>query len=264
MPNKTAGFITVALSLALFTALLSCASDNATLQIENSLPQSELARYNDSFDKMREDLWDKAEHLYRKEQVTNFKPVDMYFKNGKLIIQTRTEGFSKGGLVTKYRFRGDFDIQLDFLMDFTRDIAVEYMDQVFILSVFDNRQQMTKINVANIGLAIRWGTDQGQLFSNCFVNGKKKGGFADKILNFKGSFRIIRTGKFISTLHRTSGTADWTQKFTARVTDNDLWFGFQLRNFFFDRTTIRAKHTITVVVDRFKINAAQEIVEAKI
>jgi hypothetical protein len=38
MPNRIAGFISVVLSLALLTALLSCASDNAPLQIENSLP----------------------------------------------------------------------------------------------------------------------------------------------------------------------------------------------------------------------------------
>ncbi len=271
MPDKTAGFITAILSLALFSALLSCASYNATLQIENSLPQTELSHYNDSFDEMREDLWDRADHLYREEQMQNFKPADMYFKDGKLLLQTRTEGFSKGGLVSKYRLRGDFDIQLDFLMDFTRDTAVEYMDQVFLISVFDNREQISKINAVTIGLSIRWGDEQGYLFSLGFINGKRKGsfgnrkqGFSDKISNFKGSFRIVRSGEYISTLYKEAGATDWTQKLTARVSANDMLFGFQLRNFFPESTTIRAKHSTKAMIDRFTVNAAHKIIEEKI
>ena len=84
--------------LAFFGAFLSCATDKAPLQIENSLPQSELAYYNDSFDKMRVDLWVRAGYLYREEQVQNFKQSDMRFDNGKLIIRTQTGSFSKGRL----------------------------------------------------------------------------------------------------------------------------------------------------------------------
>lgn len=98
MRNKKAGFTIGFLSLAFLGALLSCATDKASLQIENSLPQSELAYYNDSFDKMREDLWVRAGYLYREEQVQNFKQSDMRFDNGKLIIRTQTGSFSKGRL----------------------------------------------------------------------------------------------------------------------------------------------------------------------
>ena len=74
----------------------------------------------------------------------------------------------------------------------------------------------------------------------------------------------MRTGEYISALYKEAGATDWTQKLTARVSANDMLFGFQLRNFFPETTTIRAKHAITVLVDRFTINAAQKIVGVKI
>jgi len=89
------------LLMAFCTALLSCATDTAPLQIENSLPQSKLEYYNDTFDKMREDLWDRAGYLYREEQVQNFKQADLRFENGKLIIRTQTGSFSKGGIASR-------------------------------------------------------------------------------------------------------------------------------------------------------------------
>ena len=49
-----------------------------------------------------------------------------------------------------------------------------------------------------------------------------------------------------------------------RVTDNDMLIGFQLRNFFGKRTTIRANHSISAEFDSFKINAAREIIEGEI
>ncbi len=51
---------------------------------------------------------------------------------------------------------------------------------------------------------------------------------------------------------------------TFRVTDNDMLIGFQLRNFFGKRTTIRANNSVTAEFNNFKINAAQEIIEEEI
>ena len=52
--------------------------------------------------------------------------------------------------------------------------------------------------------------------------------------------------------------------YTFRSTDNDMIFGFQLRNFFIKRTYIQATQSITAEFDNFKINAAQEIIEEEI
>ena len=120
------------------------------------------------------------------------------------------------------------------------------------------------MNFAVIGLAMKGELGQGYLFSNCAVNGKRKPGGWQMIENFNGSFRILRKGEYISVLYKMTGTTEWIQKTTFRVTGNDMMVGFQLRNFFNNRTTIRANHSISAEVDRFKINAAQEIIEEEI
>jgi hypothetical protein len=262
--NKKARFILGFLLLAFLGELLSCATDKAPLQIKNSLPQNEIAHYNDSFDKMREDLWDRAGYLWRQEQVQNFKQADMRFESGKLIIRTKTGSFSKAGLGSKYVFRGDFDFQLHCRLDFIKGITHTDVDQVFALVVVDNSQTMEKMNVADIGLFMKGGIDQGYLFSNGYVNGRRKKGDRHKIDNFTGWFRILRTGKRISTLYKKEGTPEWTQMNTFHITDNDMLIGFSLRNFYSKRTTIRATYSVTAEFDHFKINAAQEIIEEEI
>jgi hypothetical protein len=262
MRNIKADFINGFLLLAFLGALLSCETDKAQLRIKNSLPQSELEYYNDAFDKMREDLWDRAGYLYREEQVQNFKQADLRFENGKLIIRTQTGSFSKGGLSSKYALRGDFDIQLNCRMDFLKGISG--MDQVFNIGVFDKSLKKGKMNVVTIGLALEGGFTQGHLFSNCIVNGKRKRGGSQGTENFNGAFRFVRTGKAISTLYRKAGEAEWTKMYTFRVTDKDMIVGFQLRNFFGNRTTIQANHSISAVFNSLKINAAREIIEEEI
>ena len=257
-PSLTIGI----LLMAFCGALLSCATDKAPLQVENSLPQSELEYYNDSFDKMREDLWDRAGYLYREEQVTNFKQADLRFESGKLTIRTQTGSFSKGGLSSKYALRGDFDIQLNFRMDFVKGISG--MDQVFNIGVFDKSLKEGKMSIAIIGLTMKAGSAQGYLYSNCVVNGRRKKGGSRKTENFNGAFRFLRTGKTISTLHKKAGTTRWTKMYTFRVTDKDMIVGFQVRNFLGNRTTIQANHSISAEFDSIKINAAQEIIEEEI
>ena len=124
MLSKIAGFITALLSLVFCGVLLSCAPNKAPLQIQNSLPQEKIAYYNDSFEKMREDLWERAGYVYRREQVQNFRQADLLFGKNKLIIRTKTGSFSKGGLGSKFALRGDFDIQLYSRIDFIKDITV--------------------------------------------------------------------------------------------------------------------------------------------
>ena len=264
MRNKKIGSTIGFLLLAFLGALLSCATDKAPLQIENSLSQSELEYYNDSFDRMREDLWDRAGYLYSKEQVQNFRQADLRFENGKLIIRTQTGSFSKGGLSSKYALRGDFDIQLNWRMDFVKGISGMDMDQVFTLGVYDKNLKIGKMSFAIIGLSMKGGSDRGKVFGNCVANGSRKGGGSQKTENFNGALRILRTGKTISTLYKKAEIPEWTKVNAFRVTDNDMLIGFQLRNFFGNRTTIRATQSISAEFDNFIINAAQEIIEGEI
>ena len=262
MKNEKTHFTTCFFSLVFLAALLSCATDKAPLQIENSLPHDELAYYSDDFDHMREDLWERAGYVYREEQVQNFRQADLRFEKSKLIIRTKTGSFSKGGLGSKFALRGDFDIQLDCRMDFLKGISG--MDQVFSFGVYGKSLKIGKFSFAIIGLSLKGGFNQGYLFSNCTVNGKRKGGGSRRTENFSGTFRIMRTGKTISTLYKKKETPEWTKVNAFRATDEDMLIGVQVRNFFGNRTTIRANDSISAAFDSLKINAAQEIIEEEI
>jgi hypothetical protein len=241
-----------------FAALLSC----ATGQIENFLSPDELAYYSDSFDKMRDDIWDSTRDLYGEEQGLNFRKADLSFTDGQLVIRTKTGHFSKGGLSSRFYLKGDFDIQLDCRMDFK--FGSYHMDQVFSFVVLDKTFKPGEISFVSIGLALAGGGDSGTLFSHCVLNGKRKKGFLQGIENFKGSLRILKNGKYVRTLYKSEGSAGWNRMNTFRVTDNDMLIGFQLRNFFVKRTAIVATDSISAEIDRFKINSAREIIEEEI
>jgi hypothetical protein len=260
--RKKGQFFIAFLSLLFLANLISCAEDKALLPVKNSLSQDELAYYCDTFDKLREDIWDRAGYLPREEQQQNFKQADMHFENGKLIIRTKTGSFSKGGFSSRYFLRGDFDVQLDCRMDFMTGISG--MDQVFELLVVDKSKKFGDLNIVRIGLALKEGLDSGNLFSICFINGKIKGLDSQKIGNFNGTFRILRSGQDISTLYRLNRAGEWNLMKTYHATDNDMLMGFALRNFFTQRVTIQAKHSISIEIDSFKVTAAQEIIEEEI
>lgn len=261
--NRSRVNLMMAIFLTAFSAaVLSCATDQAPLPIENSLPQSEIAYYNDSFDKMREDLWDRAGYLYREEQVKNFKQAELRFENGRLIIRTLPGSFSKGGLSSKYSLRGDFDIQLQCRMDFLKDLSG--MDQLLTIGAYDKDLKIGKISAVIIGLSMEGGFNQAYLFSNCFVNGSRKKRTSQKTEYFNGAFRFVRTGKTIGTLYKKAGALEWNKMLTFQVTDKDMIIGLQVRNFFNKRTIIRADHSISAEFDSFTINAAQEIIEEEI
>jgi hypothetical protein len=262
MRNKKVSFISGFLLLAFSCALLSCATDKAPLQIENSLLQSELKYYSDSFDKMREDLWDRAGYLPKEEQIQNFKLADMYFENGKLIIRTKTGNFSKGGLGTKYSLRGDFDLQLDCRIDFTK--RTSGMDQLLNILVVDKSKKIGKADTVVINLTMGELMHQGWLASGALINGRWNQGNSILLESFDGTLRILRKGKYTSTLYKTKGVSEWSKLNTFRTTENDMIFGFQVRNFFNKRTNIQATQSLSAEFDNFRINAAQEIIEEEI
>jgi hypothetical protein len=262
MRNIKANFIIGFILFAFSSTLLSCSADKVPLQIENSLPQSELEYYSDSFDKIREDFWDRAGYLYKEEQIHNFKLADMRFENGKLIIRTKTGSFSKGGFGSKYALRGDFDLQLDCRIDFLK--GASGMDQLLNFLVFDKSGKIGKTNVVVINLSMGEGSHQAWLGTGAQINGRWNKGGSQKIENFHGTLRILRKGRNISTLFKKKGATAWSKMHTFRATANDLLFGFQVRNFFNKRTTIRATQSISAEFESFRINAAQEIIEEEI
>jgi hypothetical protein len=92
MGSKKTAFTIGFVPLAFLIALLSCATDEKPLPISKSLPPSELAYYCDSFDSLREDVWERAGFVFSAAQLGNIKIADMTIENGRLRIDTKTGG----------------------------------------------------------------------------------------------------------------------------------------------------------------------------
>ncbi|NQU73961.1 MAG: hypothetical protein HQ547_04555, partial [Candidatus Omnitrophica bacterium] len=264
--GKSMKKISVLIIALLFAVTLiyfsGCVTDQASLRIENGLRQNKLAYYNDSFDKIREDLWEKAGYLYSEEQVANFKPTDMRIANGKLIIKTKTGCFSKGGMSTKYAFSGDFDIQVDCHIDFLE--GLHDMDHLIDLLVVDKSKELEATDFVKIGLYKRGTLYKSYIVSGYGEKGKYHRGKVREIGNFRGALRIFRSGNQISTFYKREGDKAWKKMNTFRSTPKDVGFGFRVQNFFTKRTYIKAKSPITAIFDNFRINAAHQIMEEDI
>ena len=256
-----------ALIIGIFLAAFSgffpgCVTDTATLKLEKSLPQNKLVYYNDSFDKLRTDLWEKAGYIPNEAQKDNFKLAKMHIEYGKLRVETEAGCFSKGGLGSKYGLRGDFDIQMDCQIDFLE--GVYDMDQLLTLLVVERGKELKTMNSVSLCLFKQGGRDFNTIFSGFRKNGKFHRGNWYKIGNFDGTLRIVRIGDRISTLFKRKGDAEGKKMDTFRSTPNDVMIGFSTCNFTPMRTSITAKAPITATFDNFRINAAEEIIEEEI
>ena len=260
--RKGKALIIVVLSAALSAFFPGCVTDTASLKIEKTLPQNKLAYYNDSFDKLRTDLWEKAGYIYNEAQEANFKLARMWIQDGKLWVQTETGCFSKGGLGSKYGLKGDFDIQVDCQIDFLQ--GVYDMHQLLTLLVIERGKAIGAGDTVFLRLGKYGGNDYGEILSASLNNGRYHPGNSHDINNFDGTLRIVRKGSKITTLYRTKGDNEWKDLGTFWSTSNDLEFGFLLQNFTINRTSITAKAPITATFDNFRINAAEEIIEGDI
>jgi len=257
--RKINTYIFVTLFFASMLSIKGCATDDTYLKIENSLPQSEITYYNDSFDKLREDLWDKASLVFKETQMDNLKLADIRIENGKLVVETKTGGFSKGGLGSKFALRGDFNIQIECHIEFLK--GQHDMDQLISFLVVDQTKGIQEMYAVVIGL-IKKG--QGFIYSGHFNKGKYHRGNHYQTSNFHGALRIVRIDGKISTLFKRDGEKRWKKLDTFKNTTKDVMLAFKLDNFLSTRTSIKAKSSITATFDNFKINAAQKIIEEEI
>jgi hypothetical protein len=239
-----------------------CATEPISFKIENSLPQSRLAHYNDSFDKLREDLWEKAGFTYSQVQLRQFKAADLAIENGMLRIETKTGAFSKGGLVSKYKFRGDFDVQVDCHIDFL--VGKQDMDQVMGFGIVERGKTPAKMRGIFLGLLKRGESGESLIHSSYGEKGKFYLEKWRRTGDFHGTLRFVRIGQEINTLYKREGKAQWNKLNTLPSSRNDAIVGFALQNFIVQRKSITAKSSIIGEFDNFKINAAQEIIEEEI
>jgi len=251
--------IFLAASLGFFPG---CVTDTASLKIKKSLPQNKLIYYNDSFDKLRTDLWEKAGYIPNEVQEANFKLAKMRFGDGKLRVETETGCFSKGGLSSKYSLKGNFDIQLDCQINFLEGLYD--LDQLLTFLVIEKGEDLKTMNSVSLCLFKKGGRDFNTIFSGYRKSGRFNRGNWHRIGDFDGTLRIVRIGEKISVLFRRKGDTEWKIVDTFRSTPNEIVIGFSLVNFLPVRTSITARSPITATFDNFRINAAEEMVEEDI
>jgi hypothetical protein len=243
--------------------ILGCVTpERSFVKIENSLSQKELLYYNDSFDKLRGDLWDRAGYVRYEIQLENIKLADMLIDDGKLVIKTKTGEYSKGGLCSRYALRGDFDVQIDCHLDFFNKIL--NMDQLINFVVLDKASQIEQINLVTIGLMKKGEHLNSGVYMGCRKLGKYAKVSAKGIGDFRGSLRIVRVASEVSTFYKVRDEEDWRKMGSILFNANDVMVGFIASNFVVMRHGITASKPITAAFDNFRINAAQGTVEEEI
>ena len=248
--------------LILFCVSVPFAAHTAEQKIENSLPQEKLARYNDSFDTFRDDLWEKSAWAFEEKAKENFKYADVTIEEGQIKIQTKVGSFSKGALGARYSLKGDFDIQIDCHVDFLKEITD--MDQQVGFSVV--RRGKDKKDIQFITLLVRKNADTGDRVIDVviFERGRFKLAGRHYTENFHGALRMVRAGKKLSARYKKEGQPEWKTICTLSFTDREVFFGFLVQNFKQMSTTIKALAPFTARFDNFRINGAQGIIEEEI
>lgn len=253
---------------ALFLAfsVAGCAQPSPTVitgsRPSASLPADRLVKYNDTFDQLRGDLYETLTSPGKKENLANLKIADVAIEDGQLVIRTKTGCFSGAGLVTRYRLRGDFDIQIDCHMDFLKQ--VDDMDQMLYLAILAGRKDRYDLdNRVVIGVG-KFSNGPSGVACYSADGGRANRGNTRKIADFHGALRAVRKGNKVTVFCRNGGERKWFELDSFSFTATDAGFGFVVSNFVPRRTTIKASASITGRFDNLTINAAQEIVESEI
>ena len=261
MRKKTTWPAGLAIGLAI-VSLLACASEKPSIKTAQGLPAADLAYYCDTFDKFREDIWEKSGFVFSRIQLQNIKMASIRMEDGRLLIQTKTGGFSKGSFATKYSFKGDFDCQIDCHIDLIEGQL--NMDQLLSIVVMEKSQDMQKANAFVLGVVRGGEGQQNLIYSGYHWNGKYHPGASHKIGNFTGTLRIVRNKNKINTFYKTQSIAQWEKLSSFPSNQNAAVFGFGLQNFTKSRNSITADTAVIGWFDNFKINFAREIIETEI
>jgi hypothetical protein len=164
--------------------------------------------------------------------------------------------------MSRFLFMGDFDIQIDCEFDFSRTIYG--MDQRLLLAVNEINRPLDKANLKVIVLGKESGATMGGFRVLVMRPGRSTATAKKDMQHFNGQIRFVRQNSRIRVLHREKGSLDWLLLQEASFTDTPLSFGLALQNFNSEMREIDAVETVTVAIDNFKVNSAQQITESDI
>ena len=234
-----------------------------TPPIKNGLSNSELSYYNDSFDLFNEDLWELSGYFWNKQQMENMILGDVKVRNGELILATKKGGFSRAGIGTKYRFKGDFDIQIDCKMNFIEG-SINIAQQLDFVIVEQSDKEIEDRNFVAYGILKPPQKHKKWLRAGYSRNGKWNSVKSMEVADFDGTLRLQKKGSKIFALYKKNKSNKWITlcKFTYSPDDNVI--SISIKNFYPNWTSIKAKASFSAIIDNFIINYADAIVESEI
>jgi len=225
------------------------------------LSADQLARFNDSFDNLDDDFWEPTYFTREEAQRESFKPGQMLVKDGKLLITTKTGAFSKAGMRTRFYLNGDFDIQMDCELLFSKQAMS--MDQRVMFTLVVKGKQVLEI-VKPIVNFIKKSGKQGMVVTGCSKGWQLRRTYRRQLEGFDGTVRFVRKGKRVVILIKGKQDLAWQKTGWCTVSGKEMFFGFNVENFLPDRISIQADYPVSARFDNFKINSVDKIVESEI
>lgn len=208
--------------------------------------------YSDSFEKLRHDMWKVSGVLPLGKQM--FQIPDIRVQDGRLQIQTKTGGFQRGGLESRWTLKGDFDIQVDCHMDFKNKTGD--MEQALLFVANDKQNN----SLAVLGLSKKE-HDPPVVFSFFKKRGARPTREWNRIGNFHGALRIERIGDTVTTYRKEAKDSKWIRIARFSGMKGDVAVGLGVTNFVAQRASIEANASVKGSFDNFRINNAEKISE---
>jgi heat shock protein HtpX len=230
------------------------------LQFAKSLPQDEIEYISDSYGTFQEAFWEKVQvSLPKVIKESDFQPAEITTFGRKLEIMTKPESFSKAEIASKFRLKGDFDIQMDCYIDFMEGKLGS--DHYFFFVNLHDEKKIARRNTVGMSFSKKGETNPGVLRSVWWSQGRLSGQRKVEIAGFQGSLRFVKGGQKITTLFKRDAEWEWTEMASFSCSSDAFQLVIGLQNFIGKKNIAPAQSSLLAIVDNFKVNIAEYIIE---
>ena len=230
------------------------------IQFAKSIPQNQLEYISDSYSTFQEAFWEKIQvSLPTVVKESDFQPGEINNFGRKLEIMTKPENFSKAEIASKFRLKGDFDIQMDCDIDFMEERLGG--DHYFFFVNLHDEKKITRRNTVGMSFSKKGEMNPGVLRSVRWSHGRLSEQRKVEITVFQGSIRFVREGQKIITLFKRNTELEWTEMASFSCSSDVFRLVIGLQNFIGRKNIAPAQSSLLAIVDNFKINTAEYIIE---
>jgi hypothetical protein len=256
--KKECKVLIASLGLLILSACTSVDFNSPEYKISKSLPQSELAEFNDSFDELREDYWLIGADVFVAEKLkSKFRPGKVVVKDGALSISTQGGYFGSGELRSTFHFVGDFDVQADF--------RAQPDPKQYKAAIMSMRTPDSSVIYSSLIYSFGNGTFSVSTLKNELQDGKRNLELSrgKQVSGGQGTFRMIKRNGIISYFYKNINEEQWTKLYERSISVKKMNIGFVFLNHS-QNSAIPAHYEDSCHFDNLRINAAQEIEESDI